>query len=368
MRVLMLSKALLVGQYQTKAEALARKPGVELTVVAPPSWRDERGSICLEKNHIKGYEFLITPLRFNGHYHIHFYPEIGEIFDRTRPDLIHLDEEPYNLATFHALVEARRNSPRARVLFFTWQNLPRSYPPPFSWMRAFVFANTDYALAGNPSAERVLRANGFTKPVRVIPQFGVDPSIFRPAPNRRRNVRFAIGFAARLVPEKGASLLLSALKQLERDWDLRIVGGGPERAKLEATAYRLGIASRVQFIPWQPSEQMPDVFQALDVLVAPSLSRPNWTEQFGRVLVEAMACGIPVIGSSAGEIPNVIGDAGLIFSEGNITELVGALRSLIDDPARAEDLRLRGRARVLDMFTQERIVDETYAVYRELVR
>ena len=112
---------------------------------------------------------------------------------------------------------------------------------------------------------------------------------------------------------------------------------------------------------------MPDYFRGLDVLVAPSMSRPNWTEQFGRVLVESMACGVPVIGSSSGEIPNVIGDAGLIFPEGDVDGLASALQTLMDDPSRRDEMGARGRSRVLDKFTQARIVDETYAVYCELM-
>jgi glycosyltransferase involved in cell wall biosynthesis len=368
MRILMISKALIVGQYQTKPLGLARKPGVQLTVVVPPVWRDERGMMPLETKHVDGYQFIVAPLCLNGHYHLNYFPSIGDIIERVKPDLIHLDEEPYNFATFHALLAARRFLPRPRTLFFTWQNLKQTYPPPFSWIEAYTLAKTDYAIAGNPSAVQVLRSKGFVKPIRVIPQFGVDPTFFQPDPTRHRDAKFVVGFAARLVPEKGAALLLTALKRLQEDWELRIVGSGPELAKLESSARRLGIADRVHFLPWQPSAQMPDFFRALDVLVAPSLSRPGWTEQFGRVLVEAMACGIPVIGSNCGEIPNVIGDAGLIFPEGDVDALALALRNLKEDQARRDDLSARGRARVLERFTQDQIVDETYAAYEELVK
>ncbi len=367
MRILMISKALVVGQYQTKTELLARKPGVELTVVVPSYWRDERGVIPLEKNHVDGYQLIVAPLRLNGHYHLYFFSTIAEIIDRVKPDLIHLDEEPYNFATCYALVQARRHLPRPRILFFTWQNLAQTYPPPFSWIEAYVYAKSDYALAGNSSAVQVLRSKGFLKPVRVIPQFGIDPTIYYPDPARRHNDKFVVGFAARLVAEKGAALLLAALNRLEGDWELRILGSGPERAKLEASARGLGIAERVQFLPWQASDQMPGFFRGLDVLVAPSLSRPNWTEQFGRVLIEAMACGLPVVGSDCGEIPNVLGDAGIVFPEGDVGALAESLRALMHDPTRRGELGACGRERVLERFTQDQIADETFAVYCELV-
>ncbi len=112
---------------------------------------------------------------------------------------------------------------------------------------------------------------------------------------------------------------------------------------------------------------MVEFYQGLDLLVAPSVSRPNWTEQFGRVLVEAMACGVPVVGSSAGEIPNVIGDAGRVFSEGSSRALTAAIGELLGDAPLRETLGQCGRKRVLERFTQERIADETYQAYCEIM-
>ncbi len=367
MRVLMLSKALVVGSYQVKVQVLARQPQLDLTVVVPPTWRDERGELVLEKQNDTGYKLEIAPLRLNGRYHLHYYPSIGGILRRVQPDIVHLDEEPYNLATFHALWQARRAVPRARIIFFTWQNLLRTYPPPFGWIERYVYRHSDYALAGNQSAVGVLRAKGFTGPMRVIPQFGVDPARYCPAPSAPRAPGpIRLGFAGRLVPEKGAALLIRALARIQEPWELKVVGSGPERLRLEALARELGVEPRVRLVAWQSSDRMPDFYRSLDLLVAPSVSRPNWTEQFGRVLVEAMACGIPVLGSNAGEIPNVIGDAGVLFSEGNVDALSDALCALMSNPAQRALLAVRGRTRVLECFTQERIADETWAVYQEL--
>ena len=83
-----------------------------------------------------------------------------------------------------------------------------------------------------------------------------------------------------------------------------------------------------------------------DALVLPSLSTPRWKEQFGRVLPEAMACGVPVVGSSSGNIPAMIGDAGIIVPEGDSRAIAAALRSLADDPDLYARLRAAGRKRV----------------------
>ena len=104
------------------------------------------------------------------------------------------------------------------------------------------------------------------------------------------------------------------------------------------------------------------------MLVLPSRSKPNWKEQFGRTLVEAMACGVPVIGSTCGEIPNVIGDAGLIFPEDDATALATQLRRLQSDCVVRADLAQRGRQRVLANFTQAQIARRTYEVYQAVLR
>jgi glycosyltransferase involved in cell wall biosynthesis len=109
------------------------------------------------------------------------------------------------------------------------------------------------------------------------------------------------------------------------------------------------------------------MYHQLDALVLPSETRHNWKEQFGRTLVEAMASGVPVIGSDSGAIPDVIGDAGLIFHEGNIEELTAALTRLRDDAALVQRLCVAGRARVLERFTHEQIAAETVEVYREMM-
>ncbi len=364
MRVLMISKACVVGAYQKKLEELARLPEMELTVVVPPYWQDERGKIKLERQHTSGYDLVVEPMALNGHFHLHFYPGLGKQMRRVQPNLVHIDEEPYNLATFQALWLARRAG--ARSLFFSWQNLCRRYPFPFNLMERYVLSHADYCIAGNQEATKVWQAKGYLGPVAVIPQFGVDPDIFCPAP-RPAGQGFVVGYLGRLVEEKGVDLLLEALAGLAGTWQVRILGSGPARADLEAQAGRLGLTDRVSFADWIPSSQLPDYYRRLDVLVLPSRTRPNWKEQFGRVLIEAMACGVPVIGSDCGEIPNVIGDAGLIFPEGWADLLRTHLARLLADPELRADLARRGRERVLARYTQAQIAAQTYQVYRTIL-
>lgn len=365
LRVLMLSKACLVSAYRTKLEAIARFPNLNLAVMVPPVWQDPAGAVPFEPGHTAGYTLWVDPIRFNGRFHLHYYPTLPARLRQFRPHIVHLDEEPYNLATWLGLRQAQAIG--AKTLFFSWQNLIRRYPPPFRQMERHVLRHADYAIMGNQAAVQVWRAKGYPGPLAVIPQFGVDPDHFHPAANPLQRQRLVIGSASRrLVPEKGLDLLLRAAAQLPGDWEVQLAGAGPLQQELGDLARQLGIQERVHFVGPLHSETMPYFLRQIDILVLPSRTRPNWKEQFGRVLVEAMACAVPVIGSNSGEIPHVIGDAGLIFPEDNLAALVSNLTLLVQSATRRQTLGAAGRQRVLEQYTQAQIAARTVAVYHHL--
>ena len=363
----MVSKACIVGAYQTKLEALARFPEMDLHVIVPPYWKSSKSITSLERHHLNGYQLIVSPMRFNGRFHLHYYPKFGSWLRRLEPDIVHFDEESYNLATYLGLKASKAQG--TRTLFFTWQNLHRTYPWPFRAMEQACFRLADYALAGNADARQVLLQKGYSGPIDVIPQFGVDLDHFTRAGQveRRSQEVLRVGYAGRLVPEKGVNLLLDALAGLTRPWSAIIVGRGPLEGDLRSQADKLNIADRVKFRGQMPSNQMPAFFHEIDVFVLPSISRPNWVEQFGRVLIEAMSSEVVVVGSDSGEIPNVIGDAGLVFPEGDSAALRNCLALLASDVERKNRLAVAGRERVRAHYTQESIAEQTFRVYQSLM-
>lgn len=363
-RVLMLSKACIVGIYQRKLEEIARL-GIDLLTLVPPSWKDERGETRLERAFTQGYRLEVIPMALNGNFHLHYYPGLARWVQEFQPDIVHIDEEPYNLAAWQALYHARRCG--AKALFFSWQNIARRYPPPFSWGERWVLQQADYALMGTESAAEVWRAKGYTGPMQVVPQFGVDPALFAPDSQPRPERPFTIGYVGRLVEEKGVDLLLRAAAELKDDWRLRLVGSGPIKTRLEALAETLGIAGRIEWIAWVASTEMPAQYAQLDVLVVPSVTRLNWKEQFGRVIIEALASGVPVIGSDSGAIPDIIGEAGVIFPEGNILALTDALCKVRNDLSLRKHLSESGRQRVLARFTHQQVAAATVKVYQAML-
>jgi glycosyltransferase involved in cell wall biosynthesis len=235
-------------------------------------------------------------------------------------------------------------------------------------MERQVLGGVDYALMGNRASVRVWREKGYKGRLRVIPQFGVDVDLYHPAEKGGNGRVLTIGSAnRRLVPEKGVDILLHAAAKLTEPYQLFIAGEGPAKPQLIQLAKQLKISERVHFVGSISSEKMTSFLQKLDILVLSSRTRPNWKEQFGRILIEAMATEVVVVGSHSGEIPNVIGHAGFIFQEDN----AHALWVHLDRLAKAEPLRKKfgilGRQRVIENYTQQAIANRTVNVYREMM-
>ncbi len=362
----MVSKAPLNGLYQKTLEALARLPEVDLLAVVPPYWNEERvGVVRLERRYTEGYQLVAEPMFLNGHHHLHFYPGLWAQARRFRPDILHIEEEPYNVVTLHTSLIGRMVG--AKVVFVSWQNLFRRYPPPFSLFERLNYQIAAAGIAGSQDAADILRRKGYPRHLEVIPQLGVDPDVFRPRETESSRELPIIGYAGRLVPEKGTDLVIDALAHLTHRAQLHIIGDGSERLALEQRAASLGIRDRVRFRGTVSPGEMPKALSELDILVVPSRTRRNWKEQFGRVIIEAMSCQVPIVGSDSGEIPHVIGEGGLIFPEGNVVLLARRLDELLASGEKRLEIGRLARERVLDHFTPDRIAERNYSLYQMLL-
>lgn len=181
--------------------------------------------------------------------------------------------------------------------------------------------------------------------------------LFRELPDAERE--FQLGFAGRLVSDKGCDLLVETLVGLPGRPRLLIVGSGPEEPRLRAQIDRLGLNERVELAGPCRDEALVRQLNRCRVLVVPS----RWAEPFGIVALEGLACGCVVVGSSAGGLPEAIGPAGLTFPNNDGAALTALLRALLADPRRLQALRaaapdhLRG-------FTAEGIAERYEAVFR----
>ena len=145
-----------------------------------------------------------------------------------------------------------------------------------------------------------------------------------------------------------------------------IIGSGEYKADLVGIAEELRIADRIVWIDGMLPEKVPEYVNCMDTVVLPSRTTPDWVEFFGRVLIEGMACEVPVIASDSGEIPHVVGDAGLIFPEGDAVALADRIEQIARNPSFANQLIQRGLKRVKE-FTWETIADRTHEVYQAIL-
>ncbi len=370
MRVAIVSKTFVAEASQQLLERIAARPGVELTLITPPEWRSDDGrTLPFTSRYTTGYTVAATPVVFNGRYHFYVYRGLSRVMRQIQPDIVHIDEEPYNPAGAQAQRAALLVG--ARSVFVTLQNLYRDYPFPYSAMEQYDYRHTAHMIAVNAAAGEVARRKGYSGPLSVFTVYGIDPTMYQPAPRREPRPApdtFVIGYLGRLGLFKGTGVLIEALARMPQRCRLRFIGSGPDEAELRRLAAERGVADRVEFRGAVSTVAVPAALAEVDVMVLPSLTQPNWMEQFGRVLIEAMACATPVVGSDSGEIPNVIGDAGIVTPEGDVEALRSALLRLEADPALRAHYAQAGRERALRLFTNDATASNIVGVYEQVLR
>jgi glycosyltransferase involved in cell wall biosynthesis len=232
------------------------------------------------------------------------------------------------------------------------ENLDRPLPRPARAIMAMVLPRAAFVIARSDAAVRLVQRWGARGRVRLVPHHVPG----WPLPARSAHHAFTVGFAGRLVPEKGLDTLTAALCQLDPPVELLVAGDGPLRDWLESVDLGSG---QLRIVRGTDHAEMANVYAQMDVLVLPSRTTPGWAEQFGRVLVEALWCGTPVIGSDSGEIPWVIQTTGggLVFPEGDDSALADQLSRLRDDRDLWVRLAEQGRSRAVEMFGVEGVVD-----------
>lgn len=375
MKVLMLWREATAALNRSYCSDLARL-GVELTVVAPQTGLFGYRHIPIQPVGPRDSYRLIGIRRIGAGHHFMFVydAEVARLLRQMQPDIIHLDEEPGELVCGQILLLRNLCSRRSKIVVRSWQNVFKTYPFPFNAIERRVLDSASVMIAGNQDVAEVLREKGFGGNIRVIP-FGFPVEVYRrkDSPHLRKRLglkRFVVGYVGRLVKQKGVDYLLRACAQFaqrEAEFSILVIGDGPELANLKNLVARLGLGSQTVIIEGGvPLEEIPDYMNCLDVLVLPSVTMPTVKEQFGRVLVEAMLCEVPVVGSRSGEIPRVIGDAGLIVPERDTSALASAIESLYADPSFRRCLARAGRQRATGLYSSERIAAQTLETYREI--
>ncbi len=310
-------------------ESMATYPGVELAWVTPANLRDDL-KFSETSNAFRSYPI---PVYFGSRQGAFVYHAraLGEVLRDFEPEIILHEQEVYAVGAAQIARAAEKRS--IPLVMFVWENLSRSLAFPRQWLMNYVLRHCSALITGSRQAYDVHRSWGFDGPVEIIPAMGARINL-QPACGRRRPDTLTVCFAGRLVEYKGVDCLLRAVALLhKRNLPIQcsVAGKGPELPKLTALAGSLGIRGVVDFCGNLSPEGVAALFRQSDVLVLPSRRTSRWEEQFGRVLVEAMAEGTVTVGTNTGAIPEVIGSKDLLFEENDSEGLAEILERMATD-------------------------------------
>jgi glycosyltransferase involved in cell wall biosynthesis len=335
--------------------------GWDVAIVLPSSWRHEYSAHAVTPQALEGMESALHPTRvlLAGAPQRHLYlTSARRVGTRLRPDVAFIEAEPFALpAAQWGFALSRLGVPFGVQCY---ENIDRRLPAPVRWLRSAVLRRAAFVAARSDTAAVLAHRWGAVGEVDLAPPAvpgwdAVPVSASRP---------FTVGYAGRLVPSKGLIDLLEAVRQLDAPVELLLIGDGELRTQLEGQPIP---GSKVRVLTGLSHDEMASGYAQLDVLALPSHTTPTWKEQFGRVVIEALWCGVPVVGSDSGEIPWLIGltKGGLVFPEGDRVALAERLTQLRESPELGASLARTGRASVERLFS---VAAATDALQRLLVR
>ncbi len=381
---------------QPKSELLGARGDLNLKILIPSRWKHygKWRPVAFLPN--AKADYVVGKVRWPSMgpalFFLHYYPDLKRILLDFKPDVIDLWEEPWSLVSAHTCYLRNKFLPNSRIISETEQNIFRKLPQPFEFFRQYTIKNTDRLIGRSTEAIDVMRRHGYHGPARTVPN-GVDPTMFTPtkelevrsekleekgsaalqsSPNsylltpnssHREAVPFLVGYAGRLVEEKGLGDLVDAIALCPANVHLTLIGDGPFKPQLQQQIAEKRLAARVSISPGVPLAQLTDWMRSLNVFALPSRTTRTWKEQFGRVIIEAHACGIPVIGSDSGAIPEVIGNAGLVAREGDPQSLAAAITKLAENPDQAAEMGRLGRQRVESWCSWQQIANQMATIY-----
>lgn len=373
MNVLVVSHTYLTPINRAKWDALKRSnPEYTITILTPDTWHGGVYRKYSQSDNTSSTRCISLKAYKAGNELLYFFSPLplAKLIRSIKPNIIHVEQGPSSLAYLQIMLTARLCGLKPKQLFFTWINWKEAETFKMRiWnasIRKLNLTLSDGAIAGNHDAVKILHDNGFKKPVYVLPQLGVDMHTFAPAttaPNKK-----IIGFVGRFVPEKGISMLLNVFQKLAAEypeWELLLVGAGPEETKIRAYITKNSLSHRV-FITQATHIDVAEHMRKMSIFVLPSYDTPYWREQFGHVLIEAMACKIAVLGSNAGEIPYVLAGAGSIFEQKNEASLLAELERLMQDEQLRKIRALSGFEKVQREYSNEVIGCKTASFWSTL--
>lgn len=355
-KVLAIGHSFVIALNRSLMREIHHRGTLDVTVVTPAFFHGDLRPVDAEPEPARS-SLRVIPVDcyLTKYIHFFFYSEqqICELLDRERFDFVYLWEEPYIVSGFQiSRLLKKRGIPYA---IFTCQNILKKYPFPFSAMDKSVLSGAEFVFPCGRLVADCLEQKGFPVRADVASGFFVDVERFQPPPLERVQTikkqlvledAFTIGYLGRFNVDKGCEVFMRTLEALPQTltWKALMVGGGVLEPQVRSWIEKNGWQNKV-FLHSVTHDQVPDLLAGMDVLVCPSQTMPHWQEQFGRMLVEAMAMGVPVVGSRSGEIPYVLADAGKLADPRDTEGFAREITRVATDPQLHLQMRQKGLQR-----------------------
>jgi glycosyltransferase involved in cell wall biosynthesis len=353
MRLLVIDNLAVESSRRYLYRQLAKQIGETVYLLVPEKWIEQSVTTQSEKETDQNLKVYSSPFLFGFRHQRIIYLHLKKVIAEVKPDAIFISSEPENFNTFHLVRIVKKYFPNTKLVCASWRNMDyriNPYPYKFGWINRLIenynIKRIDICIAHSPSAKYFLEKVGKWKVVYIPPSINLEEYPFQHKTHSENSEKFVVGYIGRLAYEKGVDILIRAISRVDKNVHAIIVGDGKEKEHLKILARELKIDDRIIWQDAIPYKEVPKFIQQFDALVLPSRTTNIWKEQFGRVLIEAMALGVPVIGSDSGDIPSVIGECGLIFKENNAEELTDLLKRLISDRELLKTLVTKGREKI----------------------
>lgn len=276
-------------------------------------------------------------------------------------DIVHVAETYYGYT--HQAVVAKRRGLIKKIVSTVWEIIPHNNEGirGRKEYKKLAGENIDHFIAVTEMAKAALVKEGISEAKITVIPIGIDLQKFKPG--KKEKVRsINILCVARLVPEKGIEDLVEAfLKIREKNNNVHLTLVGSGHLKQDYSNYR---HLHIKSVPYS---KIQNEYREANIFCLPSKATKTWQEQYGMALVEAMACGLPIVTTATGAIPEVCGDVAL-YSQSTVPSLQTNLEMLINDPELRYNLAEKSRARAEANFDRLKISEKINAVYQSLVK
>lgn len=369
MNVLVFDHMLVIDSYKTLYKELIEKHDIDLLAVCPSytiiNFQNNKKIYSVIEDDEKNWLINLKPVFPMNPHRIFYNPlKLFGLLSNKKWDVIYISGEPEWILTLEITFLCKLLLSKPKIIIQSFRNIDfaeTNFPYKFAILSKFtdLFVRRNafgiICMGETIKQSYAKSSKSFLDTKLYVIGFGFDTKFFCKKNNQKLSSKVSLGFVGRIEEEKGIRTFYDAIKSIKEEVRIIIAGNGSRAEWLELQLKKLGI--EYEFIKNAQTQDMPNIYSEIDILIVPSLTTKNWKEQFGRVIPEAMACETAIIGSNSGEIPYVIGDAGLVFREGNSEDLLNKINYLLNDPEKLIELKMKGRERVIQKFSVEAVAN-----------